>query len=437
MISRVFMPKLGQTMEEATLERWIKKEGDEVKKGDVLLEITTDKATLEVESYSAGILKKIIGKEGEVYPVNAVIAFIGGKDDVVTDRMIAEAAGAAQPPAKAPAAEKKEEPKAEPPPAPRPQGRILISPRAKKKARELGIDCSAIRGSGPGGRIVEKDILAAAETHKKIKASPLAKKIALLEGIDLRAVTGTGPGGRITKEDVLAAKAKPAAPLPGKPIEMTAMRKIVAGRLTQSHRDIPHFYAFMNFDMTRAVQLRKKLNAESEARISYNDLLIRACALSLREFSPVNALWSDDRIIFRDEVNVGLAVAIDTGLIVPVVKNADKKNIHQIAKNTGILVEKARTKKLTPDDYEGGTFTISNLGMYEVEAFTAIINPGQSAILAVGKLGDRVVAEDGGIKIKQMMTVTLSSDHRIVDGAVAASFLRNVKELMEDPEKLL
>ena len=437
MISKVFMPKLGQTMEEATLERWIKKEGDEVKKGDVLLEITTDKATLEVESYSAGVLKKIVGKEGEVYPVNAVIAFIGGKDDTVTDEMLAESGSAAPAPAEAPTAGKKEGPKAELPPAARPEGKILISPRAKKKARELGLDYTTIAGSGPGGRILEKDIMAPADAQKQIKASPLAKKIARLEGVDLRAVRGTGPGGRITKEDVLAAKAKPAATAPGKPIEMTAMRRIVAERLTQSHRDVPHFYAFMDFDMTKAVELRKQLNAESETRISYNDLLIRACALSLRQFSPVNALWSEDKINLRDEVNVGLAVAIDTGLIVPVVKNADKKGVHQIAKDTNMLVEKARTKKLTPDDYEGGTFTITNLGMYEVEAFTAIINPGESAILAVGHLGDRVVAEDGGIKIKQLMTVTLSSDHRIVDGAVAASFLRNVKELMEDPEKLL
>jgi len=440
MISKVFMPKLGQTMEEATLERWIKKEGDEVKKGDVLLEITTDKATLEVESYSSGILKKIVGREGQVYPVNAVIAFIGDKDDTVTEEMIAEASGAAAAETEAvkAEAEKKEEPAVkETVQVPeRPPGRILISPRARKKAEELSVDYAAIAGTGPGGRITEKDVTTYAESFARIKASPLAKKVAALEGVDLRAVKGTGPGGRITKEDVLAAKAR-GAPAAGGAIEMTAMRKIVAERMTQSFSTVPHFYLFMDFDMTEAAEFRARINKEKNIKASYNDLLIKACALSIRDFSVVNAFWQDGAIQPRRDINIGLAVALESGLIVPVVKNADRKGLAEISRQTKELVSKARNKKLTPDEYEDGTFTISNLGMYEISAFTAIINPGESAIFAVGRIGERVVVENGGIKIKKMMTGCLSLDHRVIDGAVAASFLNNVKDLMESPEKLL
>jgi len=446
MIQHILMPKLGQTMEEATVERWHKKEGDRVQKGDVVLEITTDKATLEVESFVSGVMRKILAPEGVTLPVNTPIALVGEPDDPLPDNLAeleAAARGEAAPVGAAAKAEAAEPSGAEAvptaaqaPPAP-PPGRILISPRARKRAREAKVPLQVLRGSGPNGRIVEKDVLDYLARRDKIKATPTAIALAYERGVDITSISGTGTGGRVTKEDVLAAPvAAPAAAPAERRIELTAMRRIVAERMAQSKREAPHFYLMMEIDMTQAVALRSRLNAEGRVRIAFHDLLIRACAIALREHPQMNVAWAGDAIRQRGEVNIGLAVALEDGLIVPVVRNADRLSLQEIARESARLVERARSKHLTPDEYQGGCLTISNLGMFQVDNFVPVINPGESAILGVGRIVQKPVVIDGGIHIRSMMGVTLSADHRSVDGAIAAAFLRRVKELLEAPEQL-
>ncbi len=446
MIQHFLMPKLGQTMEEATVERWHKKEGDKVAKGDVVLEITTDKATLEVESFIAGVVRKILAPEGVTLPVNTPIALVGDPDDPLPDNLTELEAAARGEAAPAPAAAeaKTEEPSraeaptavGEAPPAP-PPGRVLISPRARRHAREEKVPFQILRGTGPNGRIVEKDVLDYLARRGKIKTTPTALAVAFERGVDVTTLTASGTGGRITKEDVLAAPvAAPAAAPQAKRIELTAMRRIVAERMTQSKREAPHFYLIMEIDMTEAVKLRTKLNAEGKVRIGFHDFLIRACATALREHPQMNVAWAGDAVRQRGEVNIGLAVALDEGLIVPVVRDADRLSLQQTAQESGRLIERARSKHLTPDEYHGGCLTISNLGMFNVDNFVAVINPGESAILGVGRIAQKPVVIDGGIHVRAMMGVTLSADHRSVDGAIAAAFLNRVKGLLEAPEQL-
>jgi len=439
MIQYIRVPKLGQTMEEATVERWHKKEGDPVAKGDVVLEITTDKATLEVESFVTGTVRKILAPEGVVLPVNTVIAIVGEPDDALPDDLPAlEAAAKGEAaPTPPPVAEKEEVAPApsEPQPAVADGGRLRASPRARRLAAREKVPLSILRGSGPGGRVVEKDVLAYLERRRSVKLTPAAKVAAMERGVDVTRITGTGPGGRITRDDVLAATPAAAAPVAQR-IELTAMRRIVAERMTRSKREAPHFYIVTEVDMTGAVALRRKLNAGGKVRIGFHDLLIRAAARAMSEHPAMNARWADGAIERRDEINIGLAVALDEGLIVPVVRNADRLSLADTARASAALIEKARSKRLTPDEYEGGCLTISNLGMYDVESFLAVINPGEPAIIGVGRIADKPVVIDGGIHVRSMMNLSLSADHRVVDGAIAAAFLKRVKELLEAPEQL-
>ena len=445
------MPKLGQTMEEAMVERWRKNEGDAVRKGDVLLEITTDKATLEVESYATGVMRKILAAEGAVLPVNAVLALVGEPDDPLPDNLdqlsVAASAGrVGQPPPAVPSQAGAPVPhglssEAEVPvSAPAPSGKVLISPRARKKAQEAKVPIAVLRGSGPNRRIVEKDITDYIERRDRVKATPTAVAAAFDRGVDITAIKGTGPGGKITKEDVLAARpaaVAAAAPAAAQPVQLTAMRRIVAERMAKSKREAPHFYLTMEMDMTAAVKLRADLNAKGPVRIGFHDLLIRACAKALVENPSANVTWSGDTIQQRGEVNIGLAVALDDGLIVPVIRNADRLSLQNTAEESKRLIERARGKKLTPDEYEGGCLTLSNLGMYDVDNFAPIINPGESMILGVGRIAEKAVVIAGGIQVRSMMGCTLSIDHRAVDGATGAAFLKRVKELLEDPAQLV
>lgn len=469
MISEVIMPKLGQTMEEGTIAKWHKAEGDKVEKGEVLLEITTDKATLEVEAYASGILKKILAEEDEVIPVGQVIAYIGEENDEIPElpeskkvepgleeKTTVEERGyidveetepedvVLQPSTMAPI---------------RPggggevpdisfaglsmarPGRIIASPRARTVAREKGVDLSYVTGTGPNGRIVEKDVLNYISSQPKIKISPVARKIAREKGIHIYAIKGTGPGGRITKEDVLAyqPEAKPTAvsgpPLSSELLPLSPMRKTIAQRMTQSKTSAPHFYLRMDIDMSACVKEREALKQQGK-KISYNDFIIRACALSIREFPIVAAFYTKDGIQMRSQINIGLAVSIDDGLIVPVIKSADQKSLEQIAADSQVLIEKARSKKLIPDDYTGGVLTISNLGMFDITEFFPIINPGESAIIGVGKIADRIVLKEGLVTTQKIMMVTMSCDHRVIDGVVGAKFLQRVKQLLENPARL-
>ena len=452
MLKEVQMPKLGQTVEEATIELWHKQEGDAVAKGDVLLEITTDKATLGVEAYVAGTLRKQLYQAGEVVPVNAAIAFVGDPDDEVTAEMVAQAkAAAAAKPAKAPAPAKaaapSPQPAAAPDAAPLPlptllpmaplhaapaAGRIFSSPRARRVARERKVAIGIVRGSGPNGRIVERDVLDYADRVAQLRVSPTALELALGRGVDLTRLKGSGVDGRIMKADVEAAPAAPA----GRAVPLTAMRRIVAERLTYSKQTTPHFYLTIDVDMTDAVAFRKRLNAAGGTKISFNDLLIRACTLAFAEVPEMNCAWADGGILYRREVHIGLAVALDAGLIVPVVRDCDGRSLEQIAHATAALVEKARGKRLTPDEYEGGCMTLSNLGMFGVETVAPIINPGEVAILGVGRIAPRPIVRDGAVVVRQMTTLTLACDHRIVDGAIAARWVQAVQQALEAPETL-
>jgi len=443
----ILLPKLGQTMEEATIERWHKKEGDPVRRGDVVLEITTDKATLEVESYVEGTLRKIIAREGLTLPVNAVIALVGEPDeplpDGVDDLIAAAEAGTAS------GAETQPEPEAAPvresapsaagagPAAPvsvaPPPGRLFASPRARMRAEQHRVNLRLLRGSGPGGRIVEKDVLDYVERAKAIRMSPTAREIAYRRGVDVLSLPVRGR--RVTKADVLAARPAPeAAATALEPL--SAMRRIVAERMARSQREVPHFYLVMEVDMTDAAAFRAAWNETAPRKLSYNDLLLKACGLAMRDVPAMAAVWAETGLVRREEINIGLAVALEDGLIVPVVRGVDRLPLEALAAESARLVGRARGKRLTPEEYEGGCFTVTNLGMYGVDAFAAIVNPGESGILAVGRIAARPVVVGEAIHIRSMMTMTLSADHRVVDGATAARFLARVKELLEQPEQL-
>ena len=441
-MKKIVLPKLGQTMEEAVLESWRVKEGDTVASGDVIAEITTDKATLEVQSFHDGTVRKILAAPGDTVPVNALIALIGDPDEAISEDLLKAPAPAVAP---APEADKTQPSPARTAPAtaaavaPAPQehapsGRVFISPRARRLAEADRIPPVVLRGSGPNGRVVEKDVLAYRDRLQDLRLTPMARELAYERGVDLLTLTGTGTDGRITQEDVeAAAQATPAA---GRKEPLTAMRRIVADRMAQSKREIPHYYLTIEIDMTRAVDMRTRLNASGDLRISFNDLIARAAAIAVREVPEINARWEDDGIFYKGAFNVGIAVGLDAGLIVPVVRNADRKSLTDIARTSADLIARARSKKLTPDEYEGGSLTITNLGMFEIDNFVPVINPGEAVILGVGRIADRPAVIDGGIHVAKMMNITLSGDHRTVDGARAALFLRTLKELLESPDAL-
>ena len=433
---RILLPALGETVDTSTIERWVKQEGDTVAKGDVLCEITTDKATLEVESYHAGTLLKIVAPVGAELPVGALIAIIGKAGTTVPDGVAAEAGQpeAAAEPTAAPAVAAAPTSLAQAPVAGA-GGRRFVSPRARRRARELGVPLEQVRGTGPGGRIVEADVVGAADA---VKASPLARKVAKQAGVDLASVAGTGPGGKVMKADVQA------APPPSRDVEfievlpLTKMRRIVADRMLLSKQTIPCYYLTMDADMTETAALRAKLNQKvnGQPRVSFNDFVIKACGKALRSFPSVNSRWSENGIERRGAANVGLAVGLDEGLIVPVVRNADRKDLREIARETVDLAQRARSKRLIPDEYQDGCITVTNLGMFGIRSFIPVVNPGESCILGLGVIQEQAVVQQGKIQVRQMMTMTLSVDHRMVDGAVGAQFLEAVRDLLEAPKKL-
>lgn len=433
-------------MEEGTLEKWHVNVGDTVASGDVIAEITTDKATLEVQCFHDGTIRKILVDAGATVPVNTLIAVVGDPDEEIPEGFLEAApepakveqatpAQAAAPaaPDRAPAV-----PAAVASAPARPAGRLFASPRAKKCAKAEEVPLAVLAGSGPNGRIVETDVLSYRDKRASIRFTPTAGQLAYERGVDLLSIIGTGTDGRITKEDVeLAPAAAPAgAAFAGRRVALTPMRRIVAERMAQSKREIPHYYLTIDIDMTETVALRGALNASGDVRISFNDFLSKAVAVAAGEVQEVNAVWDGDAVLYKDSFNVGIAVGLDEGLIVPVVRDVDRKSLKQIAIESADLIARARSKKLTPDEYEGGSLTLTNLGMFDIETFGPVINPGESVILGVGMISDQVAVIDGGMHIRKIMKVTLSGDHRVIDGARGATFLKRVKELLADPESL-
>ncbi|SFV30864.1 pyruvate dehydrogenase complex dihydrolipoamide acetyltransferase [Thermoflavifilum thermophilum] len=414
-VTVVRMPLLSDTMKEGKIVAWHKKVGDQVKSDDVLAEVETDKATMEVVGYAEGTLLYTGPKEGESAKVNDIIAIVGKEGTDIQPILDAEKqpTQAASAPAAAPA-----QPKA-------------------------AVAAPAPAPTAPSGTSVTPE--------GRIKASPLARKLAAEKGIDLTRVKGTGDDGRIIKRDIdqyLASSAAqaPAATTPvftaaaeegyeDKPV--TQMRKVIAQRLSQSKYSAPHFYLTISVDMRRMVDARKALNEISEVKISFNDILIKAVAMALRKHPEVNSSWMGDFIRTYKHIHIGSAVAIDDGLIVPVIRFADQKSIAQIAAEAKTLYEKARNRKLQPQDFSGNTFTISNLGMLGIEEFTAIINPPDSCILAVGAIQDTPVVQNGQVIVAPVMKLTMSCDHRVVDGAVGARFLQTLKQMLENPLAML
>ena len=437
-MQEVKLPQLGQSVEEASIVAWLKKEGDEVKTGDPLFSIQTDKAEIECEASAAGILRKIlVGPDVEV-PVLTVVALVGDKDEPLPDLSQYQGGGGGE---SAPAGVASAPDAVVPAKSSSPDTSLAsvgasqaVSPRARKKAAALGVDPSRAQGSGVGGRVMEADVIALAESGAGPKMTPTARRMAELEHVDVSGLSGTGAAGKITKADVERAMAAPAAasmPALGEVIPLTPMRRVIAGRMASSKFSAPHYYVTVEVDMAKAKQFREGIGA---FKPSFNDLVMRATARAIQQVPQVNARWGEDHIEISGHINLGFAVALPTGLIVPVVKNVQEMTLRQIHDASRVLAEKARTNKLTPDDYSGSTFTISNLGAFGVDQFTAIINQPNSAILAVGQIKDAVVVIDGGIHVRPVMKMTLSSDHRVVDGAVAAQFMGALKNTLESAD---
>ena len=430
------MPKMGNSVEEAEIVKWFKNEGDPVKEGEPLFSIQTDKAEVECESTASGILRKILVPAGLERPVLTVVALVGAADEALPDLPAygVSGGGAAAPSrAAAPMAVVTVSVGA-PAAVAAAASNGPVSPRARKLAAEKGIDPTLVPGTGVGGRVLAEDVEAYAASAGSVKATPVAKRAAQNAGVDLRGVHGTGIGGKVTKDDVLGAAAGGAAPSVGgtqgvKRMPLTPMRRIIAARMCESKFAAPHYYVSVEVDMSGAKALRARTKS---FKVSFNDIVLYGAAKALCEFPQVNARWCGDAVEQVGDINLGMATALPTGLIVPVVRQAQTLSLEGLCAATKELAGKAQAGKLLPDEYIGNTFTVSNLGAFGVDHFTAIINQPDSAILAVGQIKDRVVVIDGGIQVRPIMKLTLSSDHRVIDGSVAAQFMGRLKEILEE-----
>ena len=411
MASRVVMPKLSDTMEEGRILRWLKQEGDSVETGQTLAEVETDKATVEMEAYTNGVLRKLVASPGETVKVGEIIAVIGGKDEDIS-ALLGTSAAARPAPARPPA------PSAAPPSRP--------ASAAPAPARAAAPTPAAAQEAG----------------SRALRASPLALRMAAESGVDLGGLRGTGPQGRVIKRDIEAALARaqavpPAAPAPApageeQQVELSSMRRTIAKRLVQSKAPVPHFYLTVDVAAERLWDAYRALREENYP-ISLNDVIIKASAAALRRHPEINASFGGDHVTYYSRIHIGVAVAIDDGLITPVIRDADTKPLTAIAAEAKALADRARDRQLQPNEYTGATFSISNLGMMGIEEFSAIINPPEAAILAVGAVREVPVVEAGQVKIGRRMKLTLSVDHRVADGAQGARFLGTLKRMLENP----
>ncbi len=446
MAKEVFMPKLSSTMEAGTLLQWFKEEGDSVEVGDPLFEIMTDKINIEVEAYEEGTLLKRYFKEDDEVPVNHVIGYIGEKGEEVADEPPGESGGEGSglnqseaAAASEPSAQLNEESEIHK------NDKVRATPAARRAAKEEGVVLQEVTGSGPKGRVHEADVKGFSQSSKTSRPSitPLARKVAEAEGVEPGDVQGTGPNGKVYRRDVessLRGSGENSGPAAAR-VKMEGIRKIVAKRMVESKTTAPHVTLTSEVDMTEAIKMREQLLGSIEKktgfRLSYTEIIMKAVAHALKEHPGVNASLDGEYIVYHDEVNVGLAVAVENGLLVPVVKNADGKGLAALTENCKTLGRAARENKLKPDEMKGGTFTVSNLGMYAIDAFTPVINQPESAILGVGRIQEKPVGVNGQIALRPMMSVSLSFDHRVIDGAPAAAFLTDLKSVLEQPFELL
>jgi pyruvate dehydrogenase E2 component (dihydrolipoamide acetyltransferase) len=440
MATRVLMAKLSPTMEEGRVLKWLKDEGDTVEMGDAVVEIETDKATMEVEALGAGVLRKKLVEEGTTVPTGTLLGVVAGEDEEIDELLESATAGGHGAAAAAPDGEAEETGAAEGAEAAEPRLEARRAEAKEPRRRAAGDGEAAEREPGrDGGRI---------------KASPVARRMADREGIELARVRGSGPGGRIIKRDIEAAlregvAAPSEAPTAGEPVgpevpfetvELSQMRKAIARNMAQSLGPIPHFYLTTEIDMERVLALRAELNqslADRDVKIGINEILMKVAARALEEHPNVNVSFAGDHLRRFRRVDIGLAVALPDGLITPVVRNVGAKGLRRISEEAKDLIARARDKKLQPDEYQGATFTISNLGMFGIDEFTAVINPPAATILAVGAVTEKPVVMDGAVEIRARMRVTLSCDHRAVDGATGAEFLATFREMLENPLRII
>jgi pyruvate dehydrogenase E2 component (dihydrolipoamide acetyltransferase) len=426
--TKIVMEALSPTMEEGRLVAWKKHEGDAVKTGETLAEVETDKAVMELLAREDGVLRKIVLAEGATVPVGALVAIVGSAEEDISGVL--------------PSA----------PPAPGVGGRVSggAAPAASAAPKATAAAPVAAPAPAPSHPTPSHPT----PSSSRVRSSPLARRLAAERGLDLMLVQGTGPSGRVTKRDVEAASQPgapatsvpartAAAPLAATPavdrdVPLTTMRKTITRRLSESLGPVPHFFLTSEIDMERAWEARQHLTDLGDAyRVSFNDLIVKAVALALRQHAAVNASFLDDRIRYHGDVHIGMAVAVDDGLITPVIRHADRKGLLEIAAEAKALAERARAHRLTPEEYTGATFSVSNLGMFDIDEFTAVINPPEAGILAVGRIAQRPVAADGAVVVRRTLRVTMSCDHRVVDGATGAKFLQTVKLMLENPLAML
>jgi len=430
MATQVVMPKLSPTMEEGQVARWLKKEGDKVSMGEPLAEIDTDKATMEMQALSAGVLRKVLIHEGESAPLGQPIAIIGEPDEDISELLktataAAPAKEAVATPAKPPESDKApaiEKPTVEPAPTSKPEpstdgrrppgGRMLVSPIAARMAAEAGVDLNSVQGSGPAGRIIKRDVEEAMKAPKPAGTGAKLRPLAMP-----RAQPGAVYGPSAYRDE-----------------PMSEMRRTIARRLVTSLGPIPHFFLTTEIEMDRAADMRQQINTlYPDAKVSINDVIIKVAAVALIQHPQVNASFQDKTVRYYEHADIGVAVATENGLITPVIRAADVKSLIDIASEVRELASRARERKLKPEEYMGATFSISNLGMFGIDEFTAVINPPEAAILAIGAMVEKPVARNGEIEIHKTMRVTMSCDHRVVDGAVGAQFLQTFKQILENP----
>jgi pyruvate dehydrogenase E2 component (dihydrolipoamide acetyltransferase) len=455
MATKVVMEALSPTMEEGRLVRWAKNEGDQIKSGDVLAEVETDKAVMELVARGDGVLRKRLANEGDASPVGTLLAVIAAPDENI-DSIIAAAAtapkpaepAAAAPPSSVPATQGQSQGEASMPPQekPQPAAARVAAPPPPPPPRRAAVGAGTRAPSQRDGGHVPAPSAAPNGTGGRVRSSPLARRLASEGGIELGAVQGSGPGGRVVKRDIEAAMASGGGAGPRRratvprpegdyyDVPLTQIRKTIARRLAESLGPIPTFYLTAEFDMGRAADMRAALaEMGDEYKVSFNDIVLKATALALAEHPEVNALWLGDGIRHFNRVHLALAVAVEDGLITPVIFDADQKHLADISQEAKQLAGLARDRRLTPEQYTGGTFSVSNLGMFGIDHFTAIINPPEAGIIAVGGVEDKAVVVDGEIAARKRMRVTMSCDHRVIDGATGAKFLQTLRRYLENP----
>lgn len=439
MPNEIFMPKLSSTMEIGTLLQWFKEEGDSVEIGEPLFEIMTDKINIEVEAYDDGILLKKYYEADDQIPVNAVIGYIGAASEQVPntppEKSDEESSEGSVSSSESTLSVSKEVEKTS-------DEKVRATPAARKTAKDHQIAIFEVSGTGPKGRIQKRDVEAVVSTGgKDQRVSPLAGKVAAREGVDLANVSGSGAHGKVMKSDVKAATVQTTDALPVKTQKLAGMRKVIADRMSQSAFTAPHVTLTSEIDMTKAKEMRKQLlpaiEKETGYRLSFTEIIIHAVSNVLTRHPQINMTFEQNELHFHEDVHIGLAVAVKDGLVVPVISYAHQKGLKQLTQEAKEIGKRARDQKLLPDQLKGSTFTISNLGMYAIDTFTPIINQPEVAILGVGRIQEKPVVIDGEIKVRPMMGVSLSFDHRVVDGAPAAAFLTDIKKVLEYPFELL